>query len=102
MAREFKEEAGVYFPPKRWIEIVTLRGDDWETTFFYLFDLKIMQVKTMEKERVMVHDPMNLPDKIIFTLHWLIPLAMDDDVRKPLGIRGIPLTEAELGGKIVG
>lgn len=101
MAREFKEEAGVYFPPKRWIEIVTLRGDDGEITFFYLFDIKIMQVKTMEKERVMVHDPMNLPKKIIFNLHWLIPLAMDDDVRKPLGIRGIPLTEAELGGKIV-
>lgn len=101
MTREFREETGVHFQPRRWIEIVTLRGDDWECTFFYLFDLKVLKVKTMEKERVMVHDPMKLPEKIVFNLHWLIPLAMDDDVAKPLGLRGILLTEAELGGKIV-
>ncbi len=101
MTREFKEETGVYFTSNNWTEIVTLRGDDWEVVFFYYMSLFVMKVKTMEKEQVMVHDPKALPDNIIFNLRWLIPLAMDDDVMKPLGIRGIPLTDAELGGKLV-
>ena len=100
MTREFKEEAGVYCSQNCWTEIVTLRGDDWECTFFYHMTPLVIQVQTMETERVAIHDPMNLP-KVIFNLNWLIPLAMDDDVLKPLGIRGIPLTEAALGGKLV-
>lgn len=101
MTREFYQEAGVYFTANCWTEIVTLRGDDWECVFFYYKTISVLKCKTMEKERVQVCDANNLPDNVIYNLRWLIPLAMDDDVMKPLGIRGIPLTEAELGGKLV-
>lgn len=102
MSREFHEETGVLFSPTAWTEITTLRGDDWEVTFFYLIHLHVMKVKTMTKERVAIHAPSQLPENVIPNLRWLIPLAMDDTVMKPLGIRGIKLTDAELGGKIVG
>lgn len=101
MSREFHEEAGVLFPRDSWKEIITLRGDDWEVTFFYQISMDLFKVETQETERVMFHDPCRLPEKIIPNLKWLIPLAMDDTVMKPLGIRGIELTDAELGGFIV-
>ena len=101
MSREFHEETGVFFPPKTWNELTTLRGEDWEVTFFYKIDIAIFSVETKEIERVMFHDPKNLPENVIPNLRWLVPLAMDDTVMKPLGIRGIKLTDAELGGKIV-
>lgn len=101
MSREFNQEAGVLFPPESWNEIVTLRGDDWEVTFFYQMHIDLFKVETKEKERVMFHDPRRLPENVIRNLRWLIPLAMDDTVMKPLGVRGIKLTDAELGGSIV-
>lgn len=101
MSREFKEETGVCFTENCWTEIVTLRGDDFECTFFYYHSLFVMKCKTMESERIQLHNPLELPDNVIFNLKWLIPLAMDGGVMKPLGVRGIPLTEAELGGKLV-
>ena len=101
MSREFHEETGVLFPIDSWKEIVTLRGDDWEVTFFYHIHIDLFKVETKETERVMFLDPRRLPENVIPNLRWLIPLAMDDTVMKPLGIRGINLTDAELGGKIV-
>lgn len=102
MTREYKEETGLYCSWNCWTEIVTLRGDDWECVFFYHITPLVVRVKSMEKEHVAIHPTDSLPKNVIFNLNWLIPLAMDENVMKPLGIRGIPLTEAELGGRIVG
>lgn len=101
MSREFHQEAGVSVSPYSWTEIVTLRGDDWECVFYYKISPLVITCKTMEKEEVKIHFTNNLPGKVIFNLNWLIPLAIDDNVMKPLGIRGISLTDADIGGKLV-
>lgn len=101
MSREFYQEAGVLCTPNCWTEIVTLRGDDWEVVYFYHISPLVIQCKTAEKELVQLFETADLPKSVIFNLRWLIPLAMDDNVMKPLGLRGIPLTDAPLGGKLV-
>ena len=101
MSREFLEEAGVLTSPSNWTEIIQIRSDTWQVTFFYLISNILFSAHTMETEKIMFHNPNSLPENVIPNLRWLIPLALDDDIGKPLGMRGISLTDAPLGGKIV-
>jgi hypothetical protein len=87
------ESLGVLTRPEDWTEIVTLRGEDWEVTFFFLVLEAFRNAKSLRQEQdVSVEDPLGtLPLNIIPSLRWLIPLALDENVVKPLGLSGINL-----------
>lgn len=79
--------------PEEWIEIVTLRGDDWEVSFYY-FISEVFRGATAQRshEDVSFEDAYDgLPLNTIPALRWLVPLALDDNVVKPLGLSGIKL-----------
>ncbi len=83
---------GVVTRPEQWCEIVTLRGDEWEVGFFYIVDSKLADAKGISPTDVISHErPLDLPLNLMPTLRWLIPLVLDDNVVKPLGMSGIKL-----------
>ena len=57
MAREFTEETGVVIPVEAWRQYASLKGNDaadWRVHVFFAVDDRIIGVRTMEEERVMV------------------------------------------------
>lgn len=83
---------GIVTKPSQWIEIVTLRGDKWEVGFFYIISANLRKAKGLTPEHIVSHEkPLDLPLNIMPTLRWLIPLVLDDNVVKPLGLSGIKL-----------
>ena len=89
---EYVNEAiDVLSRPAEWTEIVTLRGEDWEVTFFFLVQEAFRDARScLRGQDVTIEDPYGtLPLNIIPSLRWLIPLALDENVTKPLGLSGI-------------
>lgn len=78
-------------PDAPWTEVVTLRDDDKDITFLYSFWNGLQKrPDCFQTKRPMVIFPSHpLPENINDTLRWIIPLALDNNVRKPLGLRGI-------------
>jgi len=85
------EETGVFSRPQEWTEIVTLRGDDWEIAFYYLCHPDFAGARTHTHHAVSIEPAFDLPLNILPALRWLIPLALDSGVVKPLGLAGIQL-----------
>ncbi|MPY21593.1 NUDIX domain-containing protein [Shewanella psychropiezotolerans] len=89
MAREFMEETGVNTNPEDWkLYTILSRPDEYEVNFFYMRDDRVYSVRTIEKEKVDVYQSNFLPDKVIWNLRWLIPLAQDSALQfsQPLRI----------------
>lgn len=83
---------GVVTRPEQWVEIVTLRGDEWEVGFFYIVSSALVGATAISTEQIISHErPLDLPLNLMPTLRWLIPLVLDDNVVKPLGMSGIKL-----------
>lgn len=83
---------GVVTSPEQWCEIVTLRGDTWEVGFFYVATKSLIDAKGLTPKNIISHErPLDLPLNLMPTLRWLIPLVLDDNVVKPLGMSGIKL-----------
>lgn len=85
------EAIDVLTRPEDWTEIVTLRGEDWEVAFFFLVMEAFREAKAqLQGQDVSLEDPYGtLPINVIPSLRWLIPLALDENVVKPLGLSGI-------------
>lgn len=81
MTREFLEETGVLVDEGRWDHVVTIAGPDWTVGFYKAFGPEIDQVITNEAERVTVHYVTELPQLCVPNLFWLIPLALDDQMK---------------------
>ena len=85
MAREFKEETGVYTLPDSWNLFCSIRGKDFYLEFFssQLSDKNFELAKTIELEIIK-----KIPIKEVFTyptvnnLSWLIPLALNIEADK--------------------
>ncbi len=83
---------GIKVAPEKWCEIITLRGDTWEVGFYYVLSSDLVGAGGLTPEEIVSHeDPLNLPLNIMPTLRWLIPLVLDENVIKPLGMSGIKL-----------
>lgn len=82
MSREFEEETGVVTNSCDWTQFAKIRGgdDSWLVNFFVTISDKVFDVRTVEREEVLLVSPLSLPDNVIFNLRWLIPLAMDTDI----------------------
>ena len=87
-------ETGIVTRPEDWTEITTLRGDDWEVTFMFLFteDAELARSQgNSTQDDISFENPDVLPINIVKTMKWLIPLVLDDTIRKPLGLSGVSL-----------
>lgn len=85
------EETGILTKANVWTEIVTLRGEDWEINYYYAVVAGFANARSMTDSAVSLEQPLVLPYNIMPSLRWLIPLALDDGVVKPLGMSGIQL-----------
>jgi 8-oxo-dGTP diphosphatase len=96
MIREFKEEAGVEI--KDWKAFAIMHGDRkrvpelkssiyfWEVSFFYAIG-PLDKVRSMTDEQIVIVDLESLYKfKLIWNLHWLIPLALDERIQKPVSL----------------
>ena len=99
MSREFKEETGVFLPPKDWTCFAKIhRPKIYDLDVYFAISDLAFEVRTIEKEDVSVFSLQNLPDRIIPNLHWLIPLALDRqaDFSEPVLIREIGVERTEV------
>ncbi|MBD2781418.1 NUDIX domain-containing protein [Xenorhabdus szentirmaii] len=82
MAREFAEEAGIETNHEDWkLFTVLTRPGVYQVNFLYLFDDRVYSVKSLEEEQVNIYETHSLPETVINNLRWLIPMAMDENLR---------------------
>lgn len=80
MAREFREEAGVFIPAGAWDEFAVVRGEEFAVHFYRFASTRDLEkVRTVETEKVgryQVDDVLlGMPD-MIPNLQWLVPMAL--------------------------
>lgn len=90
MQREFEEEAGVYIEDWNLLCVYWSHGRNYRIKFYYAVN-PLSGIKTNEDEEVAV---LLVEDVLInkLTCHnikWLIPLALDPDIAKPITIENI-------------
>ena len=81
MVREFKEETGRYITAK-WTPYCTIKNADFVVYFFKAFstvDLALLDSPT--DEEIVIYEVDALPDNVIPNLRWLIPMALDNELR---------------------
>jgi 8-oxo-dGTP diphosphatase len=83
--REVLEEAGV--DVAEWEEVL-----QWEDPVYRMHVLRGVdelaeRARTAEDQEVFLAEVRALPEEVIENLRWLIPLALDRDVRFPLSVR---------------
>ncbi len=86
MVREFREETGIETFAHSWTHHVTMTNKDW-TVFVFRSTGDISTAQTMEKEEVVIGSVDDIPTKVLHNLKWLIPLLLDDQVKKPISIQ---------------
>ena len=85
MRREMQEEAGITVDD--WVLFCKMENPAWECNFFYAFSNLILDAKSLTDEIVAPYQVSSLfwgPYKLIPNLHYLIPLALDESVQKPI------------------
>jgi 8-oxo-dGTP diphosphatase len=83
--REVREEAGV--DVAEWDEVLV-----WEDPVYHMHVLAAssdaaLRARTMEDQDVFLAAVDHLPETVIDNLRWLIPLALDRDVARPVRVR---------------
>lgn len=107
MQRECFEEVFFNSYPTDWKNIITIRGEDYEVDFYFMvlnsFHCECLS-KRLKEEGVDAawYHVKALPDDVVFNLRWLIPLAADPDIYKPLGGWEQPWTNAKAGRLVTG
>lgn len=94
LSEQVYAETGILTRPEDWTEILTLRGDDWEVIFMFVFADNAELARSQgsdHQDDISFENPDVLPINIVQTMKWLIPLVLDDSIHKPLGISGVPL-----------
>jgi 8-oxo-dGTP diphosphatase len=80
MRREFREEAGADIPESAWREFALLKEEAGDVTFLVAHG--DYDVRTMTDEAVAWYRVVDLrSEPVMPDLHWLIPLALDDQNR---------------------
>jgi 8-oxo-dGTP diphosphatase len=84
MVREFKEETSLDTNEEDWsYQTIMTDNSSWKVHVFMSVG-SIKQCKTMETEKVIHASSSILPDKAHWNLHWLIPLCLDPELKKPI------------------
>jgi 8-oxo-dGTP diphosphatase len=99
--REVREEAGV--DVQRWEEFLVWRDPEYRLRAVRAFDDVARLARTTEDQEVLLANVSGLPLNVIDNLRWIIPLALDRDVRVPIEVTsanpaGSGLTERPPGG----
>ena len=84
MSREFKEETGIVIQPEDWRVLTILYCREWEIIFYTAYNFSVYSVKSKTDEEVCIIPTSTLPASVIYNLNWLIPLALDIDVIRPV------------------
>lgn len=84
MVREFEEEAG--YQHENWTEAFDLIGPDWHVMVYYADGVPVDDLESKTDEIVEVHPVDDLPSDTIYNLQWMIPMLLDNDVKKPVVI----------------
>lgn len=86
--REFREETGVDIAG--WEDVATISGNNWEVHVFSSESYKLNHVKTAEGEMVWAFDINDLPPswKLVPHVKWLLHLAHEDNLIKPVCVEG--------------
>lgn len=84
MAREFREETGVYTEPLQWKAFAEVTGDGWRVNFFSMISDKMFDIKSMTDEETLVESISIImgSGRVIPNLNWLIPMAVLDGKHK--------------------
>jgi hypothetical protein len=80
------EGTGIGVPLDQWEEIITLRLPTAEITFL---TAHVPRLLVPTGDGLSLEQPDALPINTVHTLKWLIPLALDTGVVKPLGLQGV-------------
>lgn len=91
LSRHVYAQCGVVTTPEQWKELVSLRGTNYEIRFYATQQAEAIDAKApaLDDDRITLNNPFILPLNIISHLTWLIPLALDENVQKPLGLQAI-------------
>lgn len=85
--REVHEEAGVDVPEESWREFLVWDDPVYRMHALCAFDRAAERAHTAEDQEVFLAEVGQLPLEVIDNLRWLIPLALDRDVRIPISVR---------------
>lgn len=77
MAREFREETGVWTPALEWTETVILEVNGRAVVHFCQSEGSLDDVRSMTDEEVKVFHTSALPAAIMPNLRWLIPMQAE-------------------------
>ena len=81
MSREFVEETGVSSNPEDWTAFCILENKGLcHVHFFFAISDDVYKSKTIEDEEVAIYPVDNLPENVILNLHWLIKMALDENL----------------------
>ena len=81
MIREFEEEAGIAHAP--WISFAQISDpqESWIVHFYRANTQQVFHAKSMTEEQVCLFRLDNMPENILSNLTWLIPMALDRNIR---------------------
>lgn len=101
-SREVAEEAGVQVGEDAWREVAVWRDPVYRMHVLSAFHTAAESARTAEDQEVFLCDATALPSECIENLRWLVPLALDEDVKFPLEVEsanpdGSGLTEPPPG-----
>ena len=79
MVREFTEEVGYATAPSQWSHFASMKGHvGWRVECFMSYG-QIDTAQQMESEVPGIFPTSRIPYRAISNLHWLIPMALDED-----------------------
>ncbi len=83
--REVREESGV--DVGGWVEVLVWEDAEYRMHVVRAVSELARAARTMEDQEVFLAEVHALPANVIGNLRWLVPLALDADVRFPLEVR---------------
>lgn len=96
MRREFHEETSIVIPNAAWLHDVLLYGPNWEVHFFHT-ELQYKPAVTSQPDEPCEWFPYKGLPFVIPNLNWLIPMALDKTITKPVLIQDdIPINRERL------
>jgi 8-oxo-dGTP diphosphatase len=100
MAREFLEETGIETHGLEWKYFSSLvRPGAYKVDFFFMKSVLAFAATTAEKEMISVYPTGQLPDNVIPNLRWLIPLALDPNLRFDRPVTIVESADADRAGR---
>ena len=84
LIREVKEEVGIETRPEEWRHFATLEGKDYRCLCFVAESERIFQARAMTDEVPGIYYVHNLTEQALPSVRYLVPMALDQDLKKPV------------------